>query len=227
VAEYGIWLSFNNQEEGFQIPVTPASIEISEGGNSKTYDVAALGEINVIKSPKLSEINFESEFPGTDYPYCVTTPKDPFYYVELINKWRATKRPIRFVFTGTAFDINMAASIESFDWKEVAGEQGDIQYSMKLKKYVFYAAKRVVVTQASGSAPAVVQQGQPARPTDKQPPKTYKLAPGDNLWTVSKKAFGTDAYVNEIQKLNGITDAQLKKLPIGLELQLPKVGNYA
>ena len=62
--DYGIWLSYNNQEEGFQIPVNPENIEISDGINSKTYDVAGLGEINVIKDQKLTEYSFSGFFPA-------------------------------------------------------------------------------------------------------------------------------------------------------------------
>lgn len=215
------YLSYNNQEQGFLLPVNPAKIEISESGNGKTYTIAQLGEINVIKAPQLTEISFESEFPGQPYPYVVGDLREPSYYVGLINGWRATKRPIRFVLTGGAIDINMAVSIEKFNWEERAGEEGDISYSLSLKKYVFYAARKASVGKSLDQKPAIVQKSAPPRPNEKQPPKTYKLAPGENLWTVAKKTLGDGARAKEIQKLNGLTDAQLKSLPIGLTLKLP------
>lgn len=223
--EYGIWLSFNNQEEGFQIPVNPPSIEMGDGNKSKTYDVAGLGEINVIKDRKLTTYTFSSFFPAQRYPFVSTDLLlEPRQYVDYIEKWMGTKRPIRFVFTGASFDINEAVSIEGFSWKETAGYNGDIEYTLSLKRYVFYAAQRVNVVQPTASSPApVIQKQAPPRPNDRQPPQTYTLIAGDNLWIVSKKVFGTDAYVKEIQRLNGLTDAQLKSLPIGLELRLPEV----
>lgn len=222
MSDYGIWLSFNNQQEGFQIPVNPPSIEMREAGNSKTYDISALGEINVIKNPKLTEFRFESFFPAQRYPFVVGDHLfEPMFYVELIKKWMATNRPIRFVFTGASFDINEPVSIESFDWKEVAGTSGDIEFTLVLKKYVFYAAKKVVpVASQATTTPALVTKA-PARPDDRQQPKTYTLVAGDTLWAVAQRFLGSGARYTEIQKLNNLTDADLKRLPIGKVIKLP------
>ncbi|MFC6545548.1 hypothetical protein [Cohnella cellulosilytica] len=110
---YGIWLSYNNQQEGFQLPVNPSSIEISDGSKGATYDIVELGEINVIKNPKLTTYRFSSIFPAQLYPFVdvpllqsVTAANDSGVkvktnpYVDYITRWMATKRPIRFVFTG-------------------------------------------------------------------------------------------------------------------------------
>lgn len=226
MSDYGIWLSFNNQEEGFQIPVNPDSIEISEGGNGKTYDITGLGEINVIKNPSLSEVKFEGFFPATsdpNDPFIVSNVLlEPMQYVEYIQKWKATRRPIRLVFVGSTFDINIAASIESFDWREVGGAVGDIEYSLSLKKYIFYSAKKVKVETTKEGEVKAVQTSSTSRPNDKQVPKTVKLASGDNLWKIAQKHLGDGSRYKEIQKLNNITDAQAKKLKVGMEIKLPQ-----
>ena len=67
-----------------------------------------------------------------------------------------SRRPVRFVMTGLvpdplsgtdgknvvramkSFGINMAASIESFNWNTMAGSPEDIEFSITLKRYVFY-----------------------------------------------------------------------------------------
>lgn len=46
-------------------PVTPESIEFSDSGDGSTFNVSALGEINVIKSPKLREVSFSGIFRQT------------------------------------------------------------------------------------------------------------------------------------------------------------------
>lgn len=230
--EYGFYLSYNNQEQGFRLPVNPGEIEVMEGGNGKVYEVAGLGEINVIKSPKLTEITLESFFPATKYPFVVGSfLREPEWYVHLINEWRETKRPIRFVFTGGAVDINMAVSIEKFDWKEVAGEEGDIQYKLSLKRYEFYAAKKVMVVknqkQNGTSKGVALQKGKPQRPDERQPPKTYTIASGDTLWKISKQFLGDGSRYKEIQRVNGLTDAQVKALKPGTVLKMPDGGKHA
>lgn len=224
MAEYGIWLSWNNQQEGFQVPINPGSIEMGDGSNSATYDIVGLGEINVIKSPKLTTYSFSSIFPAHNYPFITASVVlQPYEYVDMIKRWMETKRPIRFVFTGASFDVNEAVSIEGFEWKEVAGSVGDIEYTLKLRKYVFYSAQRVNVTarQSGNTTQRVIEKAGKQRQNDRQIPKTHKLTPGESLWTVAKSVLGDDSKWREIQRLNGITDAQLKKLPVGTVLKLP------
>ncbi|AFL99530.1 LysM domain-containing protein [Desulfitobacterium dehalogenans ATCC 51507] len=221
---YSIELSFNNREEFFEIPIMPGSIEASESSSNKTYDIIALGEINVIKAPKLSGYGFSSIFPAQRYPFVIAQRLlQPIEYVQLIIKWMESKRPIRFVFVSDRFDINTLASIEGFDWKEVAGGSGDIEYSIKLKKYVSYAAKKVpnVTPIYTAASTALMPPPAPARPNETKPPKTYTLVAGDTLWAVAQKHLGNGARWPEIQKLNGITDAEIKRLQIGRVLKLP------
>lgn len=226
--EYGIWLSYNNQEEGFQLPVNPPEISLSDGGKGKTYEIAKLGEINVIKSPKLTEYSFEGIFPAEEYPFVIGKPDPPKHYVDMILKWMNTKRPIRFVFSGKTFDINEAVSIEQFMWKEVAGTPGDIEYSIAFRKYVFYAARHVTIASIAGDDQTQVLQKEPAeRPNDKLPPSTYTIVAGDSLSKVAKSQLGDESRWKEIQQLNGITDAEIKKLPIGKVLKLPEVTRIA
>ncbi|OMF05273.1 peptidoglycan-binding protein LysM [Paenibacillus amylolyticus] len=218
---YAIYLSYNNQEEGFPIPVLPGEISITNEGNTTKYEISGGGEINVIKSPALAEYKFSSIFPVGDLPFTTDLVFEPSYYVDLILKWMETKRPIRFVFTGMSFDINEAVSIESFEWKEVAGSPGLIEYDLELKQYLFYRAQKVVVKKTSSSTAKKTTKKKASRPTDKQNPKTYKLKPGDTLAKVAKQFLGNSGRWKEIQKLNGIKDSELKSMKVGRVLKIP------
>ncbi|GGD95164.1 LysM peptidoglycan-binding domain-containing protein [Paenibacillus nasutitermitis] len=231
--KYGIRLSWNNGQENFEFPINPGEIELREGGNGKTYDVMGIGEINVIQNPQLPEYSFSGFFPNpgkrvsgrknliggyVDHDPLVTsnTLMEPKIYIEYILNWMRSKRPIRFEFMGDSFNLNTPASIEKFDWKEVAGSGGDIEYSITLKKYEFYAAQKVKVDDKGTKKP------EPARANDQLPPAIYTLKAGDSLWKVAKLLLGSGERWGEIQKLNGIANAQLKKLPIGMVLKIPQ-----
>lgn len=231
-------------EDVIRFPINPASIEISESGQGKTYDITGIGEINVIKDRKLTEYSFSGLFPAQWYPFIredeflkmgevtyerlrvdtenldKSKPIDPFLYTLLIEKWMASKRPVRFIFKGNNCDINIPVSIESFQWEEAAGGSGDLEYTIKLKKYVFYSAKKIITETTSGGG-AIKKTSTNARPSDKQQAKTYTLISGDSLWSVAKKQLGDGARWKEIQKLNNIKDSEVKKLPIGKVLMLP------
>ncbi|WP_138755125.1 LysM peptidoglycan-binding domain-containing protein [Paenibacillus sinopodophylli] len=213
--DYSIWLSYGNQKQNLQLPVNPPEIKIGDAAGGKTYEVSGLGEINVIQNPKLTSISFESFFPAQAYPFLVSQKWiDPVFYVTVIKDWLERKQPIRFIYTGATFDINLPMSIEKFEWKEAAGS-GDIEYSISLKEYAFYGARPVIVKDDKASVKL-----QP-RPSDKIAPKTYKLVAGDSLIKVARLKLGNEARWKEIQKLNGIKDSQLRQLPIGMLLKLP------
>jgi hypothetical protein len=242
-AIYLIQLSYNNLEDRFLIPVLPESIEVKEEGQGKTYNIIGkggrteetrAGEINVIKSPKLREVSFSSLFPAQWAPYVYVKPdvlKKPFEYIDLIRKWMATKRPIRFICVGGRFqvdfnaDLNFPASIESFEWKEVAGSPGDIEYTIHLKEYVFYAARQLVpITNAAGEE--VLTPKSPVRPDERIRPETYTLVPGDTLIKVAMKFYQKDGFPDssrykDIQELNGISDYESTRLMPGRVIKLP------
>ncbi len=114
---YAVELSFNNKAEAIILPVNPQSMEISEAGNGSTYDVMGLGQVNVIKDRELTEYSFSSIFPAAEYSFVTgfnDLPKvvegensednvnlaegqllKPVEYVKAIERWMATKRPIR------------------------------------------------------------------------------------------------------------------------------------
>jgi len=245
---YAIKLSYNNDAEGWRIPVLPESIEITEAGTGKTYDIIGkggsieetrAGEINVIKNPKLREVSFKSFFPANFHPYVSVLEKDlkqPFEYIADIRRWMATKHPIRFRFAGSKLkyisktkaelresdiDINMPASIEKFEWREVAGSPGDIEYSLSLKEYVFYSARRVTVAK-NAAGETTLYQDPPMRPDERIRPETYTLRPGDNMWMVAQRILGDGARFREIMKLNNISDADAKRLQPGRVIQIPQ-----
>ncbi|MFB5267081.1 LysM peptidoglycan-binding domain-containing protein [Paenibacillus enshidis] len=239
--EYGFFLTYNNQSEIIRLPVNPESLDLKSGVNGNSYSIVDFGEINTIQFTKLREISFNSFFPAQRYPFVVGELREPLYYINMIKEWMESRNPIRFVFSGITsttaaaddntesellnsgltgtgtFAINMAASIESFDWSITAGSQ-DVDYTISLKEYVFYEPRKVSISTSSTEAKKTVTQ---KRASDKNTPKSYTLKSDDSLWSVAKKTLGDGSRYKEIQKMNNIADSELKKLPVGKVLKLP------
>lgn len=239
--EYGFFLTYNNRSDVIRLPVNPESLEIKAGNDSKARTIVDFGQINEIQYPKLREFSFSSFFPAQDYPFVVGERHEPLYYINMIQKWMEARRPIRFVFSGIMrtdtgnatdssqllnqalngqvdFAINLAVSIENFDWSIQAGTQ-DIDYNIAFKEYTFYEARKLNIKETA--APSAKTASQTKRPSDKTSSKTYSLKPGDSLWTVAKRELGDGSRYREIQKLNQIKDSELRKLPVGKLLRLP------
>ncbi|MBU3193461.1 LysM peptidoglycan-binding domain-containing protein [Clostridium algidicarnis] len=199
---YKMYLGINNGEEGFTLPVLPEKIEINENGDNKTFDVINLGEINTINLPKLTEISFESFLPRHRGPYVSSEQLfSPDFYISKIREWREKKQKIRFIFVGSPLEINDLFTVENLKLVENGGEVGDIYYSIELKRYKPYAAKKVVIV--NNSSKAIIQSSPPPRPTeDTTAENTYTVVSGDTLWYIAKKCLGDGSRWREIYNLN-------------------------
>jgi hypothetical protein len=216
-----MYLGINNGEEGFIIPVLPEKLEINENGDNKTYEVVNLGEINSINIPKLTEISFESFFPMDYVPYMrVVYAKDeiyvapkplftPEYYVNKIRAWRNARQKIRFIFTGGPLEVNDLFTIENFKLSEKGGEVGDIYYSIELKLYRKYMAKKAIIVQPTPESAPVMESQLEERPVETPQPQTHTVVEGDTLWAIAKRYLGDGSRYPEIAQLNNIENPDL------------------
>jgi len=210
---YKMYLGINDGEEGFIIPYLPEKIELTEGGDNKTYNIINVGEVNVINLPKLTSISFESHFPlNGDSEIDSEELFNPIFYVNKINEWRSKLQKIRFIFTGGPLEINDLFSIENFKYEEHGGEVGDIYYSLELKRYRPYSARKVIVQTVTNKdlagAPIVVAT--PAARVENPPtPKEYTVVEGDTLWHIAKMYLGDGSRYPEIASLNNISNPDL------------------
>ncbi len=180
---YHIYLSFNNNKELIELPVLPKKLEISGSGNNKSTEILSLGEVTQLKMPKQFTLQIDSEFPMMWYPTCNISEnklQNPYYYIKLIEKWRKTLRPIRFVFIGNSIDINSPVSIESFSYAEEGGDVGTWSYKLKLKEYRFFGAEKINLDNN------VIQK---SRSNTREIRQFYIVKEGDTLTSISIKVF--------------------------------------
>lgn len=207
-----MYLSVNGGAEGFSLPQLPEKIKFTYPSGNKTFELVNLGEVSLLKNPKLNEISFDSYFP-------YSAEFRPVFYINKILGWKESKQVIRFIFTGSTLDINTLCSIENFEIEEKGGEPGDIYYSIKLKRYVPYKAKKLEVKQNTERAVQIMSNRAPARPVEREIPKTYTVRSGDTLWAIAKKHLFDGSRYSEIAKLNNISNPNL--IYPGQVLKLP------
>lgn len=91
------------------LPITPEELTIENGSNNKVVTLINEGDINILKSPSLIEVEFEARFPMRKYPYARTTAInnesfDPFGMFNLMFSGY-TKEQIPYGFTPQSFDL--------------------------------------------------------------------------------------------------------------------------
>lgn len=217
-----MWLSWQNNREKHQIPVLPPSFEVETSNLNTVVNINEIGNILLIGNSDLRKITLESFFPNQDYPYVTTKQRhDPYLYVESIERWRKSKRPIRLIITDTP--INIALAIDSFKYGERDGS-GDVYYSLEMSEYVFTNLKEQSKKEYSPPSTSTRYQftedelrvnqevleiltGQ-SRDT-KDIPNSYTVKQGDTLTTIAKKQTGNASNYKVIAEKNNIKNPNI------------------
>lgn len=218
---YGIYLSINNDTEGFRLPINPEKVEVVMKGGGEGFKVSKLGAVNVPQDVELEEFTIESFFPAQEYNFSLDGQQRPEFYIEKLKKWFKDRTPVRYIYVNGSFSINVITTIEEFTYDEQFGSS-DVNYKLFLKQYKPFGPQKMTVKKTStGNKPVAVKKKTPPRQNPKPQYKTYSLVKGDSLWKVAQKFLHSGTRYPEIAKLNNIKESDYRRLPIGLKLKLP------
>lgn len=197
-------------------PVTPGKLKMKINGTNKTITLINEGEVNLIKSPGLTDISTDVLFPTlTEYPFAVYTDgfQKPDYYLEKLEKWKQSKKPVSFKMLRTSpdgkellWDTNMSVTIEDYRIDEDADSQGfDVMVDISMKQYRNWGAKKLVIKKSkkkkSKSKKKEAVKKKKTRKT-KTPAKSYTVKKGDSLMAIAKKQLGDATKKRSIYSLN-------------------------
>lgn len=189
-------LSWNNREEVLKLPVPPQNeLELYTPGQNQTWNTTDVGPFKAIGYPGLYSTSIESFFPAHEYSFCTYTGfPSPEECVEMIKRWQASRRPIRYIRAGL---INDAFAIEGFTYSKETGT-GDIKYRLELERYRF----------ASDANPQTGNSFREGYSTETGETMTMfiKLEYGDTLCELADKYLGDSDRYKDIAEWNGIED---------------------
>ncbi|MGL4875182.1 MAG: hydrolase [Clostridium sp.] len=160
-----IFMEYENRV--IQFPVSPEELMVKCEGKNEVKEIVKLGDISIAKDVGLSEIEFESFLPSENvYPFITTKNKfeKPPFYLDIINKIRKDKKPVRFIVDKTK--INLLVLIESFDYGYKFGDE-DVYYTIRLKEYREVKVKEVKISN-NESKPSKKEEPKRAPATNKK-----------------------------------------------------------
>lgn len=140
--EIGFFFQF--EKLMLQLPINPEKVTVKYAGNNKKMEIIQLGEINLLKDRKLATLSFSSILPQNPWFSAVRTSgefKTPKFYKDFFTSIQDKKKPVRIIITG--LNINMKASIESFEFFHQAGDHEDAYFSIDLCEYRDYSIMRM------------------------------------------------------------------------------------
>lgn len=215
------------------IPVPPEKMVMRIKGRNKTLELINEGEVNILRSPGLTEIAFEIRLPGTPRPYAdfnssfdesalnfvagkllgsyqgaMLSYKGPEIYLAKLKRLKNSKEPFNFVVTrdsGAApFNTCMSVTLEEYSIVEDAGEGFDITVPVTLKQFRDYTTKELSVsTDENGKQTVQVKQN---RRSTKGIAKEVKVGREKSMWEVVQRATGGTVNWQDVMKFNSLSN---------------------
>lgn len=194
-----------------QLPVPPAKMSIRTKGKNKTINLINEGEVNLIKSPGLTEISFDIRLPNQSYPWAnydsslmdsignavgkkLLERGDLFgfkkseYFLNQLEKHKTTKAPFRFIVSrmGQGFNLlfstNMLVTLEDYTIGEDARRDGrDLTVPVKLKQYKPFGTKTGTIETDTNGNKKLVVNT-PREAPDKALPNAISVTNQASIW---------------------------------------------
>lgn len=138
------------------LPIAPEKLQVSINNANKTVTLINDGEINLLKVPALTEIEFECLIPQVKYPFATYKAgfKDASYFLTYFETLKVNRRPFQFIVSRSMpngknlFSTNMKVSLEDYKITEQAADGFDLTVKIKLKQYREYGTKTIVISES-------------------------------------------------------------------------------
>lgn len=193
------------------LPVTPAKMQLKINSNNATMTLINEGEINLLKSPGLSDIEFDCLLPNVPYPFA--RYKNGFEragtFLEVLEQLKVDKEPFQYIVSRELpngkglFASNMTVSLEDYKVTEDSKNGFDIVVTVKLKQYKRYGTKicKITMPQNAGDKPkATTETKRQEKSVNKT--QTYTVQKGDTLWNIAKRFYGNGSLYSKIHEAN-------------------------
>jgi hypothetical protein len=191
------------------LPVTPEKLTTEINGKNKTVTLINEGEVNILKKPGLTDIEFTCLLPSVKYPFGIY--KNGFqkasYFLNYFEKLKTSKKPFQFIVTRkfpngkSIYDTNMKVSLEEYKIEESADEGFDCKVTISLKQWRDYGTKTVKVSAAKKKVSATSSRSSETAPTTSTNQK-YTVVKGDCLYAIARKFYGNGAKYTVIYNAN-------------------------
>lgn len=186
--------------------------------NNKNETVVLLneGEVNILKKPGLTDIEFEVLLPNVKYPFAVYPNGflPAAHFLDKFEHLKVKQKSFQLIVNrmrpsgDLLFDTNITVSLEDYDIQEDAENGFDVIVALRFKQYKPFGNKKLEIKKNS-EGKTEVKKVENRSTTNKAKVEPYTVKKGDNLWMICKRFLGNPMKYPEIAKLNNIKNPHL------------------
>ena len=122
------------------LPITPDKLQIKINNANETLTLINEGEINILKTAELTDVEFECRIPQVKYPFATYKSgfKGASYFLDYFESLKVDKKPFQFIVSRTMpngkvlFSTNMKVSMEDYKITEQAKDGFDLTVKIKI-----------------------------------------------------------------------------------------------
>lgn len=196
------------------LPVTPSQLNITINNANRTVTLIDEGEINILKTAGLTDIDFECMIPQNNYPFAVFNMGfvDAQKFLDYFEELKTSKKPFQFIVVRTRpngmplFNTNIKVAMEDYRIKEDWKQGLDLMVKINLKQYRDYGTKTVKIKEGEDSdTPEATAENSRSQETSPMPeqPQTYTAKAGDTAFNIAKAMYGDGELYEKILGANG------------------------
>lgn len=196
---------FRDGSDVLAFPITPSELTIKVGSTNKVVTLIDEGEINILKSPSLINVEFEARFPMRQYPYAKTKYVAFETYFNKFKELKEQKKSFQFLVArqtprgSRTWDTDLLVALEDFEINEDAAEGDDVLITFKLKQYKEYGIKRLPSSYLKDTTSTSNTSRGEHKPLGTV---LYKIQRGDCLWNIAKVAYSDPSQWRKIYLAN-------------------------
>jgi len=195
--------------DGVLMPVAPPRLRVRIANNNRALTLVNEGEINLLKTPGLTDIDFTCLLPMV--PYSFARYQDgfrmPSYFLAELERLKVARQPFTFVVIRTPdssaaraeIETTMSVSLEDYSIVEdAARNERDMAVEINLKQARPFSTKTITIEPESGESTTTDNRETNTAPQE----ATYTIVRGDTLWGIAARKLGSGARHGEIFRLN-------------------------
>lgn len=188
------------------LPVAPEKLQLKMKNTNNTCTLINEGEINMLKTPGLTEIEFEILLPFMQYGFAKYKDgfRKPEYFLGVLEQYKVKKEPFQFIVArvlpdnSELYGTNMKVSLEEYSISEEADEGFDTIVNISLKQYRDYGTKECTIDLGGASMGTSRSSGNHAPSAG----GTYTVVKGDCLWKIAAAFYGDGSLWRTIYEAN-------------------------